>query len=167
MSNALITIDENNATLSAFQSIDAVYTYINEALGRYSDLAGLTFKWEKGKSLSKMVAEAQDGAGIAKAERSAQFRKIRAIFINEGLNDLLEAMFRKLGGKGQFAGVTKNGVANFKFVPQTLANGKRDAVLKEADAIYKETVANRTVQSAKEQGFDVLPDGTLVRRLTE
>jgi len=163
--NALITVDES--TLAAFNSIDAVYAHIATQLSKYEGLGALTFTWEKGKTLSKTVSEAQDGAGIPKAQRAEQFRKVRAIMINEGLNDLLEAMFRKLGGKGSFQGVGKNGVANFKFIPPVLANNKVDAVIKAANALETETQNKRMKQSANAQGFDVLPDGSFVRRLTD
>ena len=163
--NALITVDHDNATLSAFESVDAVYSYINEALGKYTDLANMTFKWEKGKSLSKMVSEAQDGIGVEKKARAEQFRRIRAIFINEGINDLLEAVFRKFGAKAVFGSVSKTGVASFRFIPPTLANGKVDAVIKQANAMQTETRSKRMEQTAKALGFDILSDGTVVKRL--
>jgi hypothetical protein len=164
MANSLITVDYSDSTLASFKSIDALYDYINQSLSKYSDLANLTFKWERGKSLSKMVTEAQDGAGIAKAARAAQFKRIRAIFVNEGINDLIEAVYRKLGAKSQFAGVTKTGIGNFKFVPPTLANGKQDAVLKVAESMAAEVKSTKTNEQIKALGYDILEDGSIVKR---
>lgn len=162
MTTDLITVDYS--AVQNFETIDALYAHINSALAKYPDLSKLTFKWEKGKSLSKMVSEAQDAAGIEKKARTEQFRRIRAIFVNEGINDLIEAVYRKLGAKAQFAGVTKTGIGNFKFVPQTLWNGKTDAVLKQAATMASETKSAKTVESVKALGYDILADGTVVKR---
>jgi hypothetical protein len=137
--HGLINIDRNE--LTNIDSLEAVNQYINSTLGRYN--IALEIDWKLGVGFSKMVVEAQDRAGFSKdkRDRSAQFKKVQAIFINEGLNNLIEAVMRKFGYQPRFGGSTKAGVVSMKFVPEHKTQGeKADPVAKVANQMLTDKV---------------------------
>jgi hypothetical protein len=142
MNNSIIKFDATK--LATVNSINDVNAYINDVLSNYDATKDVVLDWEapseekpEPMTLSKLVAKSQDGrlskeTKEGKAARTAEFRAVRAIFINEGLNDLIEGALRKLGYQARFEGASKTGVATMKFVPPTKQNdpiGKKAAEL--------------------------------------
>jgi hypothetical protein len=144
MTNNIIKFDGTGA-LANIQQVDDLNTYINDVLARYDATKGVKLNWQpftedaakrEAQSLTKLVSASQDARGLGKtskeekSKRTEEFRAVRGVFINEGLNDLIEAFFRKLGYQTRFTGIAKNGTGNVQFVPPTAA--AKDAVGKAA-----------------------------------
>lgn len=122
------------AALARISAVEDINTVINETLRRYDATRDVTLAWkspkngEKGEaqSLTKLVKAAQDGRGLPdatkedKAFRKEQFRAVRAIFINERLNQLIAAAYDKLDYQTRFEGTAANGTATFKLVPPSV-----------------------------------------------
>ena len=155
--HALISINRNE--LGTIDQLDKVNEHINSALKRYG--ISLTVNWSTGKSFSKLVTEAIDEydkvnkTTTEKATRTTLFKRVQGVFINEGLNDLIEAVVRRLGYQPRFSGSTKTGTVNMKFVPSDKKDS--DAVGKVAVGMQKEKVQADRVKAledyAKSQGI--------------
>jgi hypothetical protein len=151
--HALITIDRNE--LNAIDTLDRVNEHINAKLKQYD--VPVTINWRAGLGFSKMATEAFDAAGFTKdkKERTAMFKRIQAIFINEGLNDLIEAAMRKFGYQPRFGGSTKAGVVSMKFVPEHKLHGeKADPVAKVANAMVDEQAKVLRIQAAEQRALE-------------
>lgn len=146
--HALIAIDRN--ALTEISTLDDVNAHINETLNRYN--VGIEINWKQGLGFSKMFHTACDTAKMTsdKKVRGALFKRVQAIFINEGLNDLIEATMRKFGYQPRFGGSTKVGVVTMKFVPEFKHTGKdADPVAKVANAMVDERAAQARLQAAE------------------
>lgn len=138
MNGAIVSY--NAEALKDFNAIDDLNAKIARVFRDYD--VDLTLKFEWGKNFSKMVAEAQDAKGmpkegkVAKDVRRDQFRKVQALFINEGVNVIIEALMHKLGYQPRFGGIAKTGDVNVKFV--TVGRKETDVVGKVAVAQAKD-----------------------------
>jgi hypothetical protein len=154
MSNSIIKFDAT--TLANINTIDDVNAHINKVLASYDATKNVVLDWEapsedkpEPMTLSKLVAKSQDGrlskeSKEGKAARTAEFRAIKAIFINEGINDLIEGALRKLGYQARFEGASKTGVATMKFVPPT----KQNDVVGKAAGTMKGAMINARIRQA-------------------
>jgi hypothetical protein len=134
--------------LATIERVEDLNQYINDVLARYDETRNVKLNWDEynedpakrqAQSLSKMVSISQDKREMGKtskedkAARTAEFRAVRGVFINEKLNDLIEAFYRKLGYQSRFTGIAKNGTGSVQFVPPSVAS--KDAVGKAAKAL--------------------------------
>jgi hypothetical protein len=133
-------------------TMDLLNAHIAKTLARYTDTKHMNLVYSEPKendkgfvvpmTLSQVVKRDQDARGMsneggpAKKARKVEFDSVRAIFINEKLNDMVEALLRYLGYQNRFTGYTKGGVATFQMLPPWKQN---DAVGKKADSLAIET----------------------------
>lgn len=177
MTNSLITIDTQVTTM------DLLNEHIAGTIARYSDTKHMTLVYSEPKeddkgfaipmTLSQVVKRDQDARGMsnegakAKAARKVEFDAVKAIFINEGINDMIEALLRYLGYQNRFTGYSKSGVATFQLLPPWKQN---DGVGKKAKALAVETrtVAlerREEILLAREQAFKAALPAETVREI--
>jgi hypothetical protein len=146
MTNQIISI------ATEVTSMDLLNAHIAKTLARYNDTKHMNLVYSEPKeddkgfvvpmTLSQLVKRDQDARGLsnegapAKKVRKTEFDAVKAIFINEGINDLIEALLRYLGYQNRFAGYSKSGVATFQMLPKWKQN---DVVGKKSTALAIET----------------------------
>jgi hypothetical protein len=180
MSKALIVTEPSHpllAELNAIQDVEKIGKYINRVLAAHESTKNVVLDWappsEKGTepmTLNQLVKRSQDKRRVgmdangtiskegAKTRRT-EFNSVRAVFILEGLNDLIEAGLRKLGYQPRFQGAGKDGKATMHYIAphkQDDVVGKRATELaatlgasrmkKALIALYGEEKAERIAQ---------------------
>lgn len=151
--HSLIAIDQNQ--LATIETLEAVNEHINTTLGRYN--INLQINWKQGLGFSKMFNEACDKASFTsvKKERSTLFKKVQAVFVREGLNDLIEATMRKFGYQARFGGSTKTGDVTMKFVPSSKTQGEKlDPVSKVVNSLADEAAQAARIQNAEAKALE-------------
>jgi hypothetical protein len=137
-SQALIVTQVNHpllAELNTAKDVDRIGEYINKVLSAHDSTKHVELDWKapEGKStdepmtLNQLVKRSQDKRKLGMVNgqvdkdgaklRRTEFNAVRAVFILEGLNDLIEAGLRKVGYQPRFQGAGKDGKATMHFVP--------------------------------------------------
>lgn len=159
MSVELIKIDAT--PVAKIIGIEALNDHLNSVLKRHDGTKAITLEYSEteANSLSQLMKRnwktrgVDDDSAKSKALRTNEMRALRAVFIAEDLNRLIEAWFHYNGYQPRFEGTSKvsakgtsGGIGTMKFVPP---NSQGDKVGVEARELASSVKAGRTVEALK------------------
>jgi hypothetical protein len=152
MNNYQLTVNANVNLVATLDSIDALSEHINKVLKRHAGTRLIKFSFVEGESntLSNVMkrdwkARHWDDEAHKKA-RTAEMAALKAVFIAENLNDLIEAFYAKFNYQRRWTGADKSGIGTIKFYPEAKQTDKVGTAAQElADAVK----AGRTSEALK------------------
>jgi hypothetical protein len=155
---------ETGVKYSEVDMIDLINESINAVLLQYEDVlnAKLEIDWnpEKAGQFNKMISFAQDKAGynviqasdtaeVVKAKkkaRSLQFGKVRALFINEGINLGVRRVLDAIGHQFRVKSLNKKGIVTFEALPLSLTTGDKADKVSQLAAGMRETTEKKQLE---------------------
>lgn len=148
MTTQLITVD--TSVVAKLGTIDALNKHITSVLARHEDTKDITLEYSdtESNSLSQVMRrnweKRPDMQGDKnKTKRTNEMRALKAVFIAEGINDLIEAWFHYNGYQRRFTGTSKvtakgtGGIGGMQFVPPASQGDKVGTQAKELESSVK------------------------------
>lgn len=150
--NAIITVNANQSLVDTLTGEDKLSAYINEVLKRHAGTKLITFSFKEGESntLSNVMKRNWTARNWMdeghKKHRTAEMAALKAVFIAENINDLIEAFYAKNNYQRRWNGADKSGIGTMKFYPE----GKQEDKVGKAASELADAVKNgRTTEMLK------------------